>query len=293
MRIARSHFGAAAVGGKIYAIGGGGENFTSLNSVEIYDPQEDRWREGSPMPTTRSGVAAVVLEGKIWVMGGGFRYPDGSFIYYRKVELYDPKRDQWETGPELLLPHDYPAAAAVSEKIYLVGGHHPDVKGSSLTDPGLAAVEEYDEALGVWRQVPPMPTPRFAASALAVDGRLWVFGGCGLTPRGFANYDLIEIYDPRTRKWSSGPKLPWPFAGGGGVQSRGKVLVVGGMTGERVEDGANFMDGNSGRWAALSPLPEPRVAASAVSLDGTLFVFGGRGADGKKPVKSNYCLEVA
>ncbi|MDC4205151.1 MAG: kelch repeat-containing protein [Candidatus Manganitrophus sp.] len=72
MNTIRSHCGAAAMGGKLYVFGGGGPEFKSLQTVEIYDPKTDRWTFGPEMPTLRSGVVAVNLNEQAYVMGGDF-----------------------------------------------------------------------------------------------------------------------------------------------------------------------------------------------------------------------------
>ena len=45
---------AAALDGKLYAFGGGGEGFQALKTVECYDPAKESWTPCAPMPTARS-----------------------------------------------------------------------------------------------------------------------------------------------------------------------------------------------------------------------------------------------
>jgi hypothetical protein len=71
MPTARLMLACAAVGGKIYAIGGD-LNFVSspLKIVEEYDPATDTWTRKADMPTARSGLAAAAVDDKIYVIGG-------------------------------------------------------------------------------------------------------------------------------------------------------------------------------------------------------------------------------
>ena len=57
---ARDHLAAAAVDGRLYAVGGriDGNYSRNLTSNEAYDPATDRWEQRAPMPTARSGIAA-------------------------------------------------------------------------------------------------------------------------------------------------------------------------------------------------------------------------------------------
>ena len=42
-----------------------------LDSLEVYDPVERRWSAGAALTTARCFHSCVVLEGKLWVVGGG------------------------------------------------------------------------------------------------------------------------------------------------------------------------------------------------------------------------------
>src|SRR3972149_10705125 len=71
LQTARSHPATVSYNGKIYVFGGGGPNFLSLDTIEIYDPQSDTWSWGRTMPTHRSGAVAALVGEKGYVIGGG------------------------------------------------------------------------------------------------------------------------------------------------------------------------------------------------------------------------------
>ena len=294
MAVARSHFASAVCRGKIYIFGGGGAGFQSLNRVEIYDPERDTWTAGREMPTTRSGVVAVTLNDRIYVMGGGVREPGGSFRFLTTVEIYDPSMDRWEKGPDLLMRHDAPAAALLDERIYLVGGHHPDATGGPLTDPAFAFAERLDPRSGRWEQIPPMPTPRFSLAALAWDGRLLALGGGAFTGTAFANFDRVEAYDPSNGAWSPAPaiSLPWPAAGPAACVFQTRLLLLGGNNGEAIQRRAASYDPREEKWSDIPPMPEARVTAAALPVGDAVYVIGGRDATGKQPVGSVFALST-
>ena len=70
MPTARDALAAAAVGGKLYVVGGdkGHANYASI--LEVYDPSANRWTRGPDMPTARGYLAAAEAGGKIYVIGG-------------------------------------------------------------------------------------------------------------------------------------------------------------------------------------------------------------------------------
>lgn len=274
----RSHPAVAAYDGKIYSFGGGGPGFKSLNLSEVYDPETDHWSSLCPMPTMRSGALAVTSGETITVMGGGFKKPDGRFRFLKTVEIYFPKEDRWEAGPDLLEPHDYPACALVDGKVYIIGGHHPDAtEGGPQTDPAFAFTECWNFKSDQWEEMPLMPTPRFAASAVSIAEQLWVAGGVAATPQGFHEYDRIEIFDPKKKEWRRAVEtLPWPSAGQGLSYIDGKLYTMGGFR-EDVGIGthAAAYDFEQKKWSDISPMPEACAAMGVAAIDHIIFLVGG------------------
>ena len=81
-----------------------------------------------------------------------------------------------------------------------------------------------DPATGQWSTLPAMSVARYWATAVALNGRLYVVGGCD----GNATVTTVEEYDPTLRRWRTLAGLPtarWqPGAGAIG----GKLYAVGG-----------------------------------------------------------------
>jgi len=59
---------------KIYVIGGttgeGGMFAESMNLVQVYDPKDNTWAVGEPMPTARLGLIVAVLDDQIYAIAG-------------------------------------------------------------------------------------------------------------------------------------------------------------------------------------------------------------------------------
>jgi len=294
LKVARSHPAAAAQGGRLYAIGGGGPGFRSLNSVEVYDPQTDRWTFAREMPTFRSGAMALTLGEKIYVIGGGFKQPSGTFRFLKTVEIYDVRTDRWESGPDLLMPHDYPALAYLHEKIYILGGHHPGAtEGGPRTDPGFGFSERWSPGEPTWTEIAPVTVPRFALSAAVLKEELLAFGGVAFTPNGFHNFDFIERYDPAHNAWTqeSDRRLPWPGAAIASCVDQDRLYLFGGYSTDFIHARGACLTPSSERWETLAPMPVPRAAASAVPLGGRIYLAGGWAADGRTPMESVVAYE--
>lgn len=174
MPTARAGAGIAVVDNKIHVIGGrnGTVPFsgTPLSAHEVYDPVANTWASRAPLPTPRSGVAAVELNGLIYVMGG-WKLVAGAPVLQNIVEVYDPLTNSWSSAAPMPTARAYFGAAA-KHVIFAVGGATNPV---TLTQTNV--VEEYDPVTDSWSVDNPMPTARAEVVVLNVDGRLTAIGG--------------------------------------------------------------------------------------------------------------------
>ena len=69
------------------------------------------------MPTARSGIAAAVLEGRMFVFGG--EAPAGTF---NQVHAYDGRSNGWSNHARMPTARHGLGAAAVAGSIYVVSG---------------------------------------------------------------------------------------------------------------------------------------------------------------------------
>ena len=69
MPAVRGEVAAAAVGDKLFALGGGVAG-KAVPRNEEYDPASNRWRERAPLPQPRDHLGVAVLNGKIYTFGG-------------------------------------------------------------------------------------------------------------------------------------------------------------------------------------------------------------------------------
>ncbi len=291
LEIPRSHPSVVTYKNKIYAFGGGGPNFKSLNSAICFDPQTGNWQKLPNMPTLRSGTAAATVGDKIYVMGGGFRQEDGMFRFLKTVEIYHPDTGNWEKGPDLTMPHDYPAVAVLGNSIYVIGGHHPDAtQGGPKTDPGFDYCERLDTKENKWKAIAPLPTPRFALSAVTQNGQILAMGGVAFRPEGFNNFTTIETYDPSSNTWSSQDnfRLPWPAAGLGSAKLSDDIYVFGGYSDDDIHNRTARYDHETGSWQQAASLPSPACAMGVTVCNNAIYAVGGWADDGRTPIDVFY-----
>src|SRR5438034_4409897 len=175
----------ASAGGKMYVFCGLAPGWKPLGMVYEYDPASDKWTKKKPMPLSSHHVAFTEYRGKIYAFGGFVLPPSGPAAWapIDNVWEYDPASDTWKALASLPTKRGSPVAAAVGDKIYVIGGATVG-PGSNETavhparpHVSLGVVEEYDVASNRWRQRAPMPTPRNHATAGAVNGKIYVIGG--------------------------------------------------------------------------------------------------------------------
>jgi N-acetylneuraminic acid mutarotase len=92
MNVARCDFACAEVNGVIYVAGGFGPNGESLSSVEVYDPEQNKWTLIEGLRRPRWGCFGCSFEGKLYVMGGRSSFTIGNS---RSVDVYNPNSHAW------------------------------------------------------------------------------------------------------------------------------------------------------------------------------------------------------
>jgi N-acetylneuraminic acid mutarotase len=105
------------IGEKIYIPGGETVNGKPTDILEIYDPRQDTWETGAPLPQPLSAYALADFEGKMYLFGGWDGEEPQDSVY-----IFDPSINSWCEGVPML-HKAYNVMAAVSDgKIFVVGG---------------------------------------------------------------------------------------------------------------------------------------------------------------------------
>jgi N-acetylneuraminic acid mutarotase len=204
---------AAAIGSKVYVIGGfEGTGNTPTALVHVYDSTTRTWSQAAPLPSPRGGHAAVVLAGRIHVLGGG-----NSVSTLAAHSVYDPKTDRWTAAAPLERAKGSTAAVVLGGRIYAIGGR------SGFSDFG--DVEIYDPSTDRWSRGPSIP-PRGAAGAAVHRGSIYVFGGESQAA-GRTLSDVLRLRSGAPA-WTKAEAMPTPRAFARAVPYRGAIYVVGG-----------------------------------------------------------------
>ena len=219
----RHHHGAALVGGKIYVFGGRSylmpdqaERFDG--SMDIYDLTSGQITHGAPMPTPRAFFASVVVDGRIYAIGGS--QMEGLQMWQSGVtEVYDPAANTWSKLAPMPTPRETRSAVVVDGCILVLGGHRkPEVA------MGLKTVECYVPGTNQWLQMPDLSEGIGANSAAALGDSVYLFG----------NYDPINevlAYDLTTHSSTIFKRGFIPASQSAAVTLGDSIYVIGGTGG--------------------------------------------------------------
>ena len=255
----------AAVGGRLYVLGGFHGDLTIADTTLVYDPDTDAWSEGPALPAAvHHANVAVGTYGLhvVGVMQGNFN-PVGAVWYWDLVV-----NGTWEVRAPMPRARGAAVVGEIDGKIYVAGG---------LAGGAVDFVDEYDPAADTWTPRAPLPVPRDHACGAVIAGILYVAGGRDAGPT--TPSARVFAYNPTTDEWTE--KAPMLTARGGtacGVVD-GNLIVVGGEGNSAAPSGV-FPQVESyypprDSWEPLEPMPNPRHGMGAGVIGNTLYVPGG------------------
>ncbi len=214
---------AATVDGLIYVAGGGGPS-ADLNIVQVYNPVSDSWTTAAHMLQARSGLALVGLNTSdpggpaLWAMGGGFS------TYLSSTERFDPTRNSWMSGPNLLIGSRTIAGAYLNGVIYKMGGYD----GSTHLDDAEHSVS--GGGFGGFTVVQNQNVPRAKQGlvSLPLTGHLYALAGQSVSG---TITNTVEEYDPSADTWTIRNPLQIAVSSTGAGVISNTIYVPGGFDG--------------------------------------------------------------
>jgi hypothetical protein len=198
--------------GRVALLGGLNAADASTAEVSVLDAQG--MRSGGVLPEPQHDAQAAMLDGSVFVFGGG------QFSSYDHILTYDPAGERVSEAGSLPTPTSDAAVAQIADTAYVVGGYdgqqaldtivawrpgaHPWIAGrlpyglryaavaanggrlliagGSREETATSAILNFDPATGVVRQVAELPFPVTHAAAVALGHYVYVLGGRGSEP---------------------------------------------------------------------------------------------------------------
>ena len=280
---------ACEIDGKIYVMGGGPSGSRdeppspSATTLKVYTLASDSWTLKANMPTIRTELSAVAVNGKIYVMGGVAR---SSGWYWdlaeatadelvSAVEVYDPETDTWTRKTDMPTARCGMGTVVVAGKIYTIGGLAANGKIMNV-------VEVYDPGTDTWTQKADMPTARWNLGAVEANGKVYAVCGNLLPPWEDGTLTLVEVYDPNTDSWTKGVDMNFPRQAASIGQVNGEIYAIGGFSDGNITASSiveSYDTGSGIQVRAVSPwhtgFPNPQVGTidggERITISGNRF----------------------
>ncbi|TRY83553.1 hypothetical protein DNTS_016263 [Danionella cerebrum] len=205
----------------LLAIGGKAGLFATLESMEMYFPQTDSWMALAPLPVPRYEFGVVVLQQKVYVMGGIATHMRQGISYRRHestVERWDPDSNSWSSLERMSECRSTLGVVVLAGEIYALGGYDGQYY--------LQSVEKYQPKLKEWQPVAPMSKSRSCFATAVLDGMVYAIGGYGP-----AHMNSVERYDPSKDSWEMVASMADKRINFGVGVMLGFIFVVGGHNG--------------------------------------------------------------
>ncbi len=239
------------------------------NVTRRYDIAADTWTFGTPAPLpvrSEEAYGDTSHGGHIYAIGGR---PTG--LVGNRLERYTVETDTWTTLTPMPTRRAAATVAVIGNGLYVMGGR---AASAPCGGPALTTVERYDVDSDTWSTAAPLPAPRSDFAAVAVGGRIYVFGGCNA---GLRLAD-VDVYDPVTDTWSTAPTdMP---GGPRFVLQAGRIgnlvyVIGGGNAAGAVTGLVEVYNVVKDSWSVGTPMPTPRGESGVYSHGARIYVPGG------------------
>lgn len=262
----RSVCGAAALGGKIYVVGGyNGER--AVETVEEFDPSTNSWRNVASLSQRRCSCGCAVLDGLLYVVGGVC-----GPLALSEVERYDPVVDEWTRISPMQDGRSGCGVAELGGLIYAVGG----ISGNGET---VCTAECFDPKTQRWQSVQNMHEARRSFGLAAIGGLLYACGGND----GVNDLNSLEVYNPRTNRWKPSGPMRYARMYCSVAVLDGKLYAVGGLDGTTTLDVVEMYDPERGAWCEVLPRLDRSVCGCGLAvMDCVVRPLIGQGKEGEE-----------
>jgi N-acetylneuraminic acid mutarotase len=289
--VATSEAQAASMNGKLYVLGGFDALGRALTSASAYDPNADSWNKVADLPRPITGAGTAGDGNTIWLAGGYLGNLAGK-TPIADVWKYDVTTDVWTPGPAL--PKGIAAAAMVrlNRTLHLMGG--TDLAGNDLTDHWVLDIDHPENG---WRKATALPTGRHHLGGFVLGDKVYAVGGQQGPNDATGSVDTVEVYDWKTRLWTTAPSLPAPrshITASTFVAPNGHPYIAGGLTNGATRNyDADIIDYDPKmkKWTQLAWMPGVRSAPVARVIANRIVVTTGA-ANPNSPQTSTWTLAI-
>ena len=274
-----------------------------LQSVEMYDPQKDKWLTLPDLPQPVSWCAVAAVDNDIYVTGG---IGDGQRLFANVWKFESAKRRWREVNP-LLEPRARHASTSLNGNLYVVGGITLTSEGKVVD---VETIECLDYKTKQWIVIGQSPFPRKHSHIVPYRQSLIEIGGtqgevqvqtmeCYMCSEDAVEYSVEQFLLPESIQfaqivvinyifyiiWEDSKKvislnlkkrtfcrLPDMFyrhIHGGATVLNGKIYMTGGLQENKPNRTTECYDPNTGAWSIVRSVRHARAAHGCVTIQMT------------------------
>ena len=278
----------ATIDGKLYVLAGFVAGLKVTPVTEIYDPENDAWSIGAPMPIAVTHMALAIDGDDIWIIGGFVGDNGGPAT--NKVQIYNTTTDTWREGPELPNARSSGAAAVSNGRIHFFGG-----LVNRNNDAGNHYFVDLSDLASGWQTAANLPNARNHLSAATVNGIIYAIGGQFRHDINPVDQNFLHAYDFATNSWTSKASLPTNRSHfeSSTIVYNNKIIIAGGRNGNSFYDTVSQYDPVNDSWSDICLLPNPLLAPVLTIIDDKMLLANG-GINGTgNPSNSVYYATVS
>ncbi|XP_062197307.1 acyl-CoA-binding domain-containing protein 4-like isoform X1 [Phragmites australis] len=278
--------------GVVYVFGGccGGLHFSDVLTLNVETMAWSSLATTGQRPGTRDSHGAALVGHRMLVFGGtngGKKVND--------LHVLDLRTGEW-TRPQC---KGTPPSPRESHTVTVVGGDRLVVFGGSGEGEGnyLSDVHVLDVPTMTWSSPEVKgdyaPAPRDSHGAVAVGGRLFVYGGdCG--DRYHGEVDVLDVDTMAWSRFAVKGASPGVRAGHAAVSVGSKVYIIGGVGDKQYYSDVWILDVTNRSWNQLEVCgqqPQGRFSHTAVVMNTDIAIYGGCGED-ERPLNELLILQL-
>ena len=207
--------------------------------------------------------------------------------YSTRTYCYNPQKSRWKSWDTDIPGSIYCTVTSFNEHLYIIGGQQMPHD-----------VIRYNPIQNTWKKLAPMKTAYAGHCAVVLGDLIYVIGGF----HGEVCHQRVESYNPLTNQWTKMPDLCRARRFASAAATCGKILVVWGncdtTNANNIEPTCELFDPLVNQWSLVASPIVPRTTCASVSVDESVYIFGGKSADQRClgievfDVKSNKWHEV-
>jgi len=259
MAVRRNGAAAVAIDNDRVLVVGGDDGFNNHCPGEIYDISDNSWTPiRNDMPKRRIGCSGVLLEGNVYIFGGG-----GSHNGAISMDVFNVVTHNWEKTIKMNNSRNRSGAVGYGKNIFLFGGLYTD------------KVERFNINTKVWHTLPSMPEKRGSCCAVRIGKKVYLVGGI--------SHLTVDVFNLDSMAWDKNDHhqnvMSMPRYCCCAISIQHYIFVIGGTNTENNHlNSAELFDTASNTWTTL-PMQTTysRSSCVAVSLKSNhVMVAGGR-----------------